>query len=158
MSQLTIRGIIGKGLQLASGAREDHLEIPSNVYKDRTILTDASVGRQMPFFKEAGVPDIDTMYAGTINLQIAPKEISILKPDYTITCEWIPGVKETFWLVSAMIGFEGEEYRGYVYYPCISEIHPPNDSVIELLTEKIPGVEYGKEITVSVSDTALTFK
>jgi hypothetical protein len=107
----------------------------------------------LPHFKEAGVPDIDAMYSGTINVDISPKVFEVLTPGYEVCCMWIDGVEETFWLVALQIVFEGCSHKGYLYYPCVSEQHTRRDTMMEILAPKIAGIAYGKQISVLVPPT-----
>lgn len=144
MRDVILRGKVKKGLRIASGLN------PDPPVKLGMKLND-TITLQKPFFEEAGVIGVSEMYSGTINVDISPNTFEILKPDYEITCEWFEGLTETFWLVGAFINYDDKEYKGYIYYPCPSEVKSHDDDVVELLTTKIPGVNYGDAISVKVS-------
>ena len=75
----------------------------------------ATIKKQKPLFKSAGVSRADTWYEGTVNISITPNEFKILQPDYEVTAEWTPGVTETFWLVDALAEHKGKYYPAYIY-------------------------------------------
>jgi hypothetical protein len=153
MSSLRIDGIVRPGYGIASEDSKKTQDLASNVYPDRRkIVVDKTVYRQFPFFRDAGVAGIDHMHPGTINIDVSPREFSIIEPDYRITCEWIPGIRETFWLTSVTLIYDEKEYSGYIYYPCISEQHVARNFMIEVITEKIDGVAYGDDVLL-VLDT-----
>lgn len=140
MDEFVLHGKVVKGYQLASGLGK----LP-NVPFTRTV------GLQMPYFVQAGIPGIGEMHIGTINMSIAPRKLKILKPDYEVMCEWFPKITETFWIMDDVKIIYGEkEYNGFVYYPTPSDIHIVRDEIIELLTVKIPGVKYGDDISISL--------
>ena len=149
MSNVTVSGIIRPGYQIASANGTKTQVLVSNVYADkRNVTVDKTVARQFPFFVSAGVSGIESMHAGTINVDITPRAFTILEPDHEVTCEWIDGIRETFWLTRVSCVFEGTSHDAYIYYPCVSEQHVARDSMVELITELIPGVAYGKHIDI----------
>lgn len=141
MNEILIKGRVKEGTRTASGLN------PSPPIKLGMRLNN-TIALQKPFFKKAGVEGISEMHNGTINIDISPYKFEILKPDYEITCEWFPGLTETFWLVGVSINYASREYWGYIYYPCPSGVKSHDDDTIEFLGEMISGVDYGKEITV----------
>lgn len=137
-----IHGLVAKGFGIASGMNKEGIPGPHG-----TILKDSLV-RQKPFF-EKEVPELKGMFTGTINVDISPRLCKILKYDHAITCEWHPGIRETFGLVKGLeIVVRGKSYPAILYYPLPSEIHPPRNEVIELIAQKIEGLSYGDEVTV----------
>lgn len=96
------------------------------------------------------------MYNGTVNVDISPLKFKILKPDCEVTCTWFEELAETFWFVKVLINYEGRKYKGYIYYPCPSSVKSHDDDTVELLSEKIPGMAYGKEIAILVPDGKIT--
>lgn len=115
----------------------------------------STIAQQKPYFEAAGVKRINACYNGTINVDIAPRALKILNPDYAITAEWEPGETETFWLVDVVITHRGKRYPAYVYYPLPSPIKAHPDSIIELLAEKIGSLKYGDVLTVQFDSTAM---
>lgn len=156
MSYKTIAGVICPGYGIASETATKSQTLVSNVYPDkREIVVDKTVFRQFPYFIQAGVEGLEHMRASTINVDISPKVFLIRKPDYEITCEWIPGIKETFWLTKMQCEFNGVRYDAYNYYPCISEQHVARNHMVEVITELIPGIAYGKDIVLHMDDVAV---
>lgn len=96
------------------------------------------------------------MHPGTINIDISPYEFSIAVPDYEVTCEWIDGIKETFWLTSVGVICDDEEYDGYIYFPRISEQHHARNHMVEVITKKIDGIAYGAEHMLKFDHTKVT--
>jgi len=149
MSEITLRGKVKQGLRIASGLNADP-PIKLGMKLNNTIAL------QKPFFEEAGIEGISEMYNGTINVDISPLEFKIQKPDYEVTCKWFEELIETFWFVKVLIDYEGKEYKGYIYYPCPSDVKSHDDDTIELLTQKIPEMVYGKEIVIRVPSGKIT--
>ncbi len=141
MKNIILKGKIVKGYRIASGLNPD----PALKLNNTIFL-------QKPFFEKAGIPGISEMYNGTINFDISPQEFKIIKPDYEVTCEWVKDVIETFWLVETLIEFKNEKYPGYIYYPCPSAVKNHKDNIVELLTQKIPNLDYGEPLSLQVSD------
>lgn len=137
---LTISGKIKKGLQIASG-----------INPDPSLELNNTISLQKPFFEQAGIPDIPKIFDGTINLDIAPKLFTIISPDHDVTCAWTKNVTERFWFIRALISYNLKSYKGYIYYPYPSPIKSHNDTIIELLSEKIPDIEYGNPLSIQVS-------
>lgn len=151
---ITVEGVICPGFGIASKDSTKTQELVSNVYDDKRIVkVDRTVYRQFPFFIEAGVRDLEGMYPGTINVDISPHRMHIVKPDHEVTCEWIEGVRESFWLTRVTLVVDGVSYEGYIYYPGISEQHAERDHMVEIITKRISGIEYGKAVSVLFDTT-----
>lgn len=145
MNGLQLSGEVVKGRQAASGLQNTEDGI-------------GTISLQKPFFISEGVKRAECLYSGTININIAPKEFQIKKPDYTITAEWTPGIIETFWLVDVVLEHKGEEYPAYLYYPCPSMVKAHPDSLIEILTERIPDLAYGDAATIMIPEGLVSIK
>ena len=143
MNNILLKGRVKHGLRIASGLNPDP-PIKLGMKLNNTIAL------QKPFFEQAGVEGISEMYNGTVNVDISPLKFEILKPDYEVTCTWFEELAETFWFVRVLIKYEGKEYAGYIYYPCPSRVKSHDDDTVELLTKKIPGMAYGKDIAILV--------
>ncbi len=142
---LSHNGKVVKGHQIASGL--------SSTGKDGL---NATVVQQMPFFIKEGIPQIEQMFTGTVNVNLQGHTFDITSPTYTVTCEWHPGVKETFWFVPAILGHKDKRYEGYVYFPLPSEIQHRNKEVVELLMPKIDGLVYGDDVTIELPRDTIT--
>jgi hypothetical protein len=158
MSLISVKGIIRPGYGIASEGSLKTQELISNIEPGKKVIVDQTVYRQFPHFIKAGVEGIEKMHPGTINVDISPSEFSILSPDYEVACEWIEGIKETFWLVKVNLVFSERVYPSYVYYPCVSEQHTARNSMIEIISEKIEGIAYGKQVSLSYDDTKIIIK
>lgn len=149
MNDIILKGRVKQGLRIASGLNPDP-PIKLGMKLNNTIAL------QKPFFEQAGVEGISEMYNGTVNVDISPLKFGILEPDYRVTCTWFEELAETFWFVRALIKYEGKECEGYIYYPCPSSVKSHDDDTVELLSKKIPGIAYGKEIAILVPDGKIT--
>ncbi len=153
---MSVTGVIVPGYGIASETATKSQTLVSNVYLDkREIVVDKTVWRQFPYFIQAGVKGIESMHPGTINVDISPQQFSVLSPNYEVACEWIPGIRETFRLTSIGVLFNRKRYDGYIYFPCISEQHVARNHMVEVITELIPDVMYGKEITLYLNDESI---
>lgn len=108
-----------------------------------------SIVLQMPFFKNLGL-DLSGFYPATLNLSIQPKRFEWLKPDFKFEqVKWIEGFpEETFWLAKCVIIFNNQEYPGWIYYPLpeTKTQHYHSDQVLEIISMRIPGIQYGDKI------------
>lgn len=143
MTKIIIDGKIKQGFRIASGLNLDPPMV-SGLKLNNTITL------QKPFFIENKIPRIQEVYNGTINLDIAPRIFKILKPDYTVTCQWHPDVLETFWLVDVAIKYKKQLYPAYIYYPRPSSVKSHKDDTVELLAEKIQGLKYGDMVSIII--------
>ena len=144
MKKISIQGKIIRGTRGASGLGDNETFI-------------GTIVKQKPYFKSAGVKRVGLWYEGTININIEPKKIKILKPDYIITAEWKPNIVETFWLVDIVFKHKEKCYPAYIYYPCTSSVKAHPDSIIELLAEKIEPLNYGDVATIEISHDSVIF-
>jgi hypothetical protein len=144
---LSVTGVVTQGYRIASGSNKEGVPGPNG-----EILTDSFV-RQRPFF-EAEIPELKEVWTGTINVNIAPRLCKILKYDHEITCEWHPGITETFGVVSGLAVQVGRSQYvpAFIYYPLPSDIHTPRDEIIEVLAPKIEGLNYGDTVTLHIPD------
>ena len=136
---MIIEGEISKGHQIASGQSKTGHQGLNN-----------TIALQRPFF-EKQVSGFSEVFNGTLNISIAPHEFKILKPDHEVTCEWHPGVTETFWLVAVHIFHKEKSYKGFIYYPLPSQVKSHADTTIEILAPKIEAAVYGDRVRIEVS-------
>jgi hypothetical protein len=136
---ITISGSVIQGHRVASG--------PSNEYPY------GSLERQKPFFKAGGL-NLDRFYAGTLNISISPLEFEMVRPAYTFhQIAWTNlHPPEDFSFSPCIIMFDDNKYEGFVYYP-----HPETKirhfqsrSMIEVITDLIPGIGYGSHVRLAV--------
>jgi hypothetical protein len=135
-----LTGIVVEGHRVASGSSKDYPY--------------GSLERQKPFFKAGGL-DLDHFFTGTLNISIAPLRFKIINPAYTFCrISWTDlHPPEDFSFSPCRVRFFSKEYAGYIYFP-----HPEtkirhfqNPSLIEVITEKIPGIGYGDRIELLVN-------
>jgi hypothetical protein len=141
---VSVPGIVVEGHRVASR--------PSKDYPYGTLE------RQKPFFKAKGL-DLDRYFNGTLNISIVPLRFEIVKPTYTfLQIAWTDlHPPEDFSFSTCIVKFHGKVYKGFVYYP-----HPEtkirhfqNPSVIEVITESIPGIGYGASIELVLDSTEI---
>jgi hypothetical protein len=137
-------GIVVEGHRVASG--------PSKEYPY------GSLEKQKAFFKAGGL-DLDRFFIGTLNVSIAPLWFEIVRPDYSFhQIAWTDlHPPEDFSFSICRVSYQGKEYEGYIYYP-----HPEtkirhfkDPSLIEVITEKIPGIRYGSRLELALDPTAI---
>ena len=137
--RFTIKGIVVKGHQVASR--------PSDVYPYGTLE------KQKPFFKELGL-DIGQFYNGTLNISISPNTFEVTHPEFTFkNVKWTDlNPPETFSFLKCALTYKGVRYDGRVYYPhSETKIRHFNDpSVIEVLTQHVPDIQYGDEVELEL--------
>jgi hypothetical protein len=139
-----VSGIVVEGHRVASG--------PSKEYPY------GSLERQKPFFKAGGL-DLERFFPGTLNVSIAPLRFEMVRPAYTFRqIAWTDlHPPEDFSFSPCRVKFQCKEYGGYIYYP-----HPEtkirhfqNPSLIEVITERIPGIGYGVRLELVLEPAAI---
>ncbi len=141
INSIIITGQVVKGHGVASG--------PSREYPY------GSLERQLPLFKAAGL-DLSRFFLGTLNISIAPATFRLVNPAYTFQrVAWTdlhPAEDFSFSPCRVSLSAEDKWYDGYIYYPHPETKirHYQNPSLIEVITEKIPGVQYGTKIHLEI--------
>ena len=111
----------------------------------------SSLEKQKPFFKERGL-DLYQYFNGTLNISIAPLTFEMAAPELTFErVEWTDlHPPETFSFSRCTVIFKGREYAGWVYYPHpeTKKTHFQDPSLVEVITHKITGIEYGDFIKI----------
>ncbi len=132
---IQVSGIVVEGHRVASG--------PSKVYPYGTLE------RQKPFFKAGGL-DLDRFFTGTLNISIEPLWFVLVKPAFSFyQISWTDlHPPENFSFSPCKVLLHKRGYDGFIYYP-----HPEtkirhfqNPSVMEVITAKIPAVNYGSHL------------
>lgn len=140
MDTVSIKGIVIEGHRVASG--------PSSDYPYGTLE------KQKPYFEALGL-NLENMYNGTLNISIHPNRFEMKNPEFTFErVAWTDlHPPETFSFSRCWLVFKGNRYAGWVYYP-----HPETKirhfqrpSMIEILAEYIPGIEYGEQIELELN-------
>lgn len=141
MEWQTLHGIVVQGHGIASGRAED------------SPYPAGSVTMQRPYFKAQGL-DLQGIYAGTVNISIAPAMFSLIHPTYTFrNVRWTEIIPpEDFSFAHCQLTCAGKTYRGWVYYPHpdTKPDHFQSPSTMELLLPWVDGLEVGAAVTVRV--------
>jgi len=143
------KAIVTEGHGVASGRAED------------SPYPDSSIKMQTPYFKDKGI-DLDSYYAATLNLSVAPYTFKMVKPEFTVnSVDWAEGFPaEDFSFSKCEILFDGKTYGGLVYYPHpetkIGHFH--SQSLIEVITQYIPDIEYGNEVELKINEEEIEIK
>lgn len=142
-----LRGILVRGHRVASQ--------PSKDYPYGTLA------KQKPYFKARGL-DLSEYFEGTLNISIAPLTFAMSAPEWTFELvEWTDlHPPETFSFSRCKVFFKGAEYAGWVYYPHpeTKRTHFQDPSLIEVVTHKIPAIQYGDRIEVEVNPREITIR
>lgn len=121
----------------------------------------SSLEKQKPYFKELGL-DLYGYFNGTLNISIAPREFEMRKPEFTFPLvEWTDlHPPETFSFSRCRVWYADREYEGWVYYPHpeTKKTHFQNPSLVEVITHKIAGIQYGDELEVELNPAEITIK
>jgi hypothetical protein len=132
---ILVSGVVVEGHRVASG--------PSKEYPYGTLE------KQKPYFEALGLT-LEHFYLGTLNVSIAPLRFEMIKPAYTFRqISWTElHPPEDFSFSPCKVVFGGREFDGYVYYPHpeTKVRHFQNPSLIEVIAEQIPGIEYGTRL------------
>ena len=137
MSSRAHKGIVVEGHRIASGL--------SPTGKDGL---NATVVQQQKFFIESGLPGAADYYAGTLNVNLQGYTFEITEPTHVVTCEWHPGIVETFYFVPVELEHGDMRHSGHIYFPLPSEVQNRNHEVVELLLPRIEGIQYGDEVVL----------
>lgn len=143
---IIISGRVIKGHGVASGPSRDYPY--------------GSLDRQIPYFKAAGL-DLGRFFRGTLNISIEPATFKLVKPVFTFRqIAWTdlhPPEDFSFSPCSVRLPAETDWHDGYVYYP-----HPETKirnyqtpSIIEVITVKIPGIQFGTIVCLSLDPDAI---
>lgn len=117
-----------------------------------------SVRKQLPLFKKLGLPNAETLFEGTINLDCQPHGYKILSYDHLFTdviYKRFPFKRqEDFGFIRILRlwhkGIMHEDW-GFVYVPHKSP-HFGNQSLFELLGKRIENFTPGDPVMIQVAD------
>jgi len=144
-----------KDIVLVSGTVIEGYRVASRPSQEYPYST---LERQMPFFKVGGL-NLERFFTGTLNVSISPIRFEIIKPAYTFRqIAWTNlHPPEDFSFSQCCVRFQFKEYEGYVYFP-----HPEtkirhfqDSSLIEVISEWIPGVRYGTRLELILDPTEI---
>lgn len=137
---ISLSGKVARGHRVASG--------PSKDYPYGTIE------KQRPIFKSLGL-DLSDCFNGTLNIDIRPQKFEIVKPQYTFEqVAWTDlHPPETFSFSRCRVVYRGQSYDGWVYYPHpeTKRQHFQNESLLEVIAQRIPEIQYGDDVEVRVN-------
>lgn len=137
---VTTEGIVIRGHQVASKSSEHYPR--------------GTIEMQIPFFKALHL-DLSSFYWATLNISISPHTFTMKAPKYTFRqVHWTSShPPEDFSFSACRISYQGVTYDGWLYYPHpeTKERHYQDRSVIELITERIPGIAYGAKVEVELN-------
>jgi hypothetical protein len=137
---ITLRGVVVQGYRVASGPSKDYPY--------------GALERQKPIFKARGL-NLDGYFNGTLNIDIHPNTFQLVEPEFTFqNVEWTDlHPPEHFSFSHCKVIYKNIEYDGWVYYP-----HPEtkrrnfqNPSLLEVIADSIPEIQYGDEVQVAVN-------
>jgi len=145
--------------------QKDLIHVPGTVVEGHRVASGpskeypyGSLERQKPFFKAGGL-DLERFFPGTLNISIAPLQFKMMKPSYIFRqIAWTDlHPPEDFSFSPCRVRFQGKEYKGTIYYP-----HPEtkirhfqNPSLIEVITDKVPGRGYGTRLELALDPAAI---
>ncbi len=113
-----------------------------------------TIAKQKPIFKKLGL-SLEGFFEATVNISIAPKKFEITHPQYTFeNVEWTDlHPPETFSFSGCRIIFKGNTLPGWIYYPHheTKQRHYQDKSVIEVITNRIPKLDYQDLIELEVN-------
>ena len=135
--QTIVSGVVLQGYRVASG--------PSKDYPYGTLE------KQIPIFQKLGL-DLQHYFPGTLNVSIAPLTFEMVNPAFTFRqVAWTDlHPPEDFSFSACKVRFMANEYLAHVYYPHpeTKKRHFEGNSLIEILSVIIPGIQYGDRVEV----------
>ena len=146
-----LNGIVTPGYQVASGQAEN------------SPFPAGSIDMQLPYFKQAGWDLhqlIPNLYLGTININIAPLEAHVIRPDF-VCChvKWTDHIApEDFLFVTCQVIHHNKTYDALVYYPSPHTkpaMHKHNFQCLEILSSKIPNLCYNDPIQLDIKTSSV---
>jgi hypothetical protein len=137
---IEVRGILRRGYGVASG--------PSREYPY------GSLERQVPIFKAHGL-DLDGCFLGTLNIDISPLAVELVKPEFTFRdVRWTDlHPPEHFSFSRCEVDSAGVRYPGWIYYPHpeTKRRHFQEASLLEVIAAHIPHLHPGDVVDVYVN-------
>ena len=113
-----------------------------------------SIKAQKREFRERGF-NIDHLFDGTINIEIAPKTWRPVKSNRTfLYVDWHHAAPiEHFSFFDCKVKFSNQIYNAFIYlsHPETKKIHRHPFSRLEIIAQKIPYLSYGKTIEFCIS-------
>jgi hypothetical protein len=139
------KGIIQEGLKIASG----------QTTTDERFKDQGTLERQLPYFVDAEVKDIEDMFLGTINLKL-DQSIEIRRPTYIIPdVYWYDDICETFSFLNCTLIHNMKEYHAYIFRPSMSIHSNHKEDILDIITYKIDDLKVGDEASVIVASKCI---
>ena len=143
---ITVRGILAQGYRVASGPSADYPY--------------GALDRQRPIFAARGF-DLSGYFNGTLNVDIRPQKLAMIKPEYTLQhVEWTDlHPPEHFSFSRCQVLYKDVEYDGWVYY-----LHPEtkirnfqNPALLAVIAKPIPAMQYddGLDVMVNIAEISI---
>ncbi len=148
---IELQGMVCAGHGVASGrsSGQSHNPYPAG-----------TIAMQMPFFKALGL-DLSACFAGTINLDIAPRQWQLLQADHCFEkMRWTHlHPPETFSFVALQAVWQTRSVQGWLYYPHpeTKATHFQSRSVMELLLPQLDGLKPGDQLSLRVDPQRIRF-
>jgi len=153
MEQIHVK--LQKGHMVASGQSITDLRFPKGTLK-----------LQQPFFKLHGL-DFDVYFennfvVGTLNFSVAPRIVRLKQFEYFYSnIKWtnlLPA--ENFFFSEAQVIYNEKFYKALLYVPDPSTKPDffQNPSIIEVIAQKIPNIQYGDDAILMYNQEAIGFE
>jgi CTP-dependent riboflavin kinase len=114
-----------------------------------------TVSYQKPFFKQKGLPGVDRLKDGTINIDIRPVKYKRLNFDYFFKkiANGLGELEDFGFIKIGKIIYNNKEFKnpGYIYIPHKSP-HFKNKNQLEIIAIEIPGLKMDNEIELEIDE------
>ena len=108
-----------------------------------------TIKQQSKYFIDAGINE-KFLLNGSINVDISPYNWEIIKPDFNLkNILWRKDFYEDFSFIKLKLRFENKIYAGLLYNP--KRTKNPK-TTMEILSEYIEKVKYGKDLELLIPD------
>jgi hypothetical protein len=133
-----LNGVVRRGHGVASG-------------RSTALYPQGTLAPQIPLFKELGV-DLSGYFRGTLNIDISPCHFALQAADATLRqVRWTDRIPpEDFSFVACLVEFAQARHRALVYWPHpeTKVEHFQDDSVLEVMAPRIPGIAESAPVTL----------
>lgn len=160
-----VQAVLKRGYRVASGTSAED---------PRFNAAGGTIRMQIPEFKKRGL-DFDVYFGGradeayvcgTLGFDIFPNRVRIESPEYFFSgIRWTDKFDkeghapflESFFLSEAQVVFKDEAYKALLYIPDpgTKPGHHHPTTTIEVIAQKIPGIDYGDEATLCYNPAAI---
>lgn len=145
-----VRATVRRGYGVASGRGSD------------PRFPGGSLAMQLPHFLAGGI-DLQRYHPGTLNLSISPRSYRVVEARVTFRAvQWHPTEppEDFSFFDCRVIAGDGASRDGLVYYPHpeTKPDHVQPDDVLEVLTSRIEGIEYGDQLWLELPQDQLEIR